>query len=118
MPTKDHYFDQIDKEFATAREAMNAGNAGKARVCARRAAGQAISWFLTKHTRPSWGLDALSQLTHLKDDQVFPEEIRNAAIRLTTRISDRFTYPFTADPIEDAQLIIKHIEQLLKSDAG
>ena len=117
MPGKAHYFEQIEKEFSTAREAMEIGNAGKARVCARRAAGQAITWFLETHVRPRWGSDALSQLTHLKDEQAFPEEIRNAAIRLTTKVSDRFTYPFTAEPIEDARLIIKHIETIMELDA-
>jgi len=115
MPTKDYYFDQIEKEFTTSREALKVGNEGKARVCARRAVGQAITWFLMKYPRNGWSPDAMNQLKHLRDDSFFPEEVRGAATRLTTKISERFTYPFTTDPIEDAQLIIKYIEQVMES---
>jgi hypothetical protein len=118
MSDKAHHLEQIQKELATAREAIQSGNDGKARVCSRRAAGQAISWFMTEHPRADWGQDALSQLTHLRDDESFPREIRDAAIRLTTKISDRFTYPFTSEPVEDARCIIDHIELLMSRDAG
>ena len=117
MPKKTYYFEQIEKELATAREALKTGNEGKARVCARRAAGQAIVWFMTKFPRPDWGADALSQLAHLQDDRTFPREIRDAAVRLTTKISDRFTYPFTSKPVDDARLIVGHIETIMEPDA-
>jgi hypothetical protein len=113
MPAKEYYFEQIEKEFATAREALKAGNDGKARVCTRRAAGQAITWFLASHPRQGWGRDAMNQLLQLKDDASFPLEIRDAAVRLTTKISVRFTYPFTTNPIDDARLIINHIEKVM-----
>lgn len=115
MPTKEDYFEQIEKEFAMAREALAVGNDGKARVCARRAVGQAITWFLSKHPHPSWGRDAFRQLQHLKDDETFPIEIRQAAVRLTTKVSDQYLYPFTTDPLEDARLIIAYIEALMNS---
>jgi len=118
MPDREYYFGQIEKEFATASEAIQSGNEGKARVCSRRAAGQAIAWFLTKFSRKGWGTDALSQLTHLAQDATFPGEIRDAAVRLTTKISDRFTYPFTSQPVEDARRIIDHIETIMARDAG
>ena len=72
MPSKEYYLEQMEKEFATAREADRAGNDGKVRVCARRAAGQAITWYLARFPHPAWGTDALTQLKHLKDDRVFP----------------------------------------------
>src|SRR5207253_2040868 len=98
-----------DKELTAAREAEKAGNEGKARVCSRRAAGQAITWFLSRNLREGWGADSMTQLLHLKADLEFSEEARKAAERLTTKISDRFTYPFTTNPIEDATIIIQAI---------
>lgn len=62
MPGKDYYFKKIEKEFASAREALKIGNDGKARVCARRAVGYATEWFLTKFPGDGWGMDAMTRL--------------------------------------------------------
>jgi hypothetical protein len=113
MPAKEYYLEHIEQEFAVAREALNVGNDGKARVCARRAVGQAITWLLSKHPRDGWSADAMSQLKKLQDDVSFPKEVRDAAVRLTTKISERFTYPFSTDPLADAKIIIDHIEQIM-----
>src|SRR5882762_4523447 len=99
MPAKGYFFERIEQEFSMARNALEAGNAGKARVCARRAAGQALTWLCTKYPRPGWSSDALSQLLHLKDDPAFPEAVRDAALRLTTKVSEKIDYPFSTDPI-------------------
>ena len=144
MPTKEYFLEQINKELAAAELAMHTGNEGRARVCARRAAGQSITWFLSAQLprapgpgasgsalsdRPpltpvpsefassgskGWGVDALGQLKHLSEDSSFPQPVRDAAVRLTTKISDRFTYPFTTNPLEDARLIISHIASLME----
>lgn len=118
MPTNEYYLDQIAKELATAREAQQSGNDGKSRVCSRRAAGQAIAWYVSKHPKPAWGSDALSQLKHLKDDPEFPRPCRDAAARLAAKISGQFTYRFSTDPLEDANIIIRTITQLVGSDAA
>ena len=117
MPNQEYYIERIESELAIAHEAVKTGNDGKARVCARRAAGQAISWFLTKHRRENWGPDAMSQLRALMNDHMFPDAVLAAATRLTTKISDRFRYPFSEDPIEDACLIIDHIRRLMEPHA-
>jgi len=116
MPTKESFIQAIEKELLAAREAHALGNPGKARVCARRAAGRAIAWFLTKHPHPDWGADALSQLNHLKDDPQFSQECRDAATRLAARISEDFKYQFSSDPLEDAGIIIQTM--MKGSDVG
>lgn len=116
MPTKESFLESIEKELLTAREAQAAGNSGKARVCARRAAGRAIAWFLTKHPHPDWGPDALSQLKHLKDEPGFSQECREAAARLASRVSEDFEYQFSSDPLEDAGIIIQTM--MKGSDVG
>jgi len=55
----------------------------------------------------------MTQLLNLKDDQYFPQAARDAATRLTTKISDQFRYPFTANPIDDARIIVDSIRQLM-----
>jgi len=117
MPTKEHFLEQIERELTAARQALKDGNDGLGRVCARRAAGAAITWLLREHPHPDWGTDALRQLQHLKDDKSFPPDVRQAALRLTTKLSDKFRYPFSTDPLGDARIIIDYIRELLDAHA-
>lgn len=114
MQAKEFHLDQIKKELTNAQNALSVGNDGKARVCARRAAGQAISWYLKKFPEKKCGNDAVTQLRFITNDTSFSQEVRDAAVRLTTKISERFTYPFSTDPIEDARLVINYIEQVME----
>lgn len=92
--------------MAMAEEARAAGNEGRARVCARRAAGLAAQHRL----EPSglWkgrgsALDALRALA--ATDGLLPA-LREAAGRLTRRVTEDFTLPHAQDPLADAQVII------------
>lgn len=116
MPSKTYYLEQIEKELAMAHEALREGNDGKARVCARRASGQALSWYLTKFSHSNWGTDALRQLQHAAREESIPIDVKDAATRLTTKISDQFTYPFTTNPIDDAAIIIDYVKSVMDSD--
>ena len=99
----------IRREFATAGHAARIRNEGMARVCARRAAGAAISYWRQFHPRDGWGSDALHQLHGLSADHTVPQAVREAAVRLSTRVTQQFTSPFPADPLEDSRLIINHL---------
>jgi hypothetical protein len=96
----------IEAELRQARLAQQSGNPGRARVCARRAAGMAIREFYRKREQAGWGGDALKQLQRLSEDESAPDEIRQAAVRLTTKVDENHQLPFTEDPVEDAQEII------------
>ena len=100
---------QIEKELATVRHAEVIGNDGMARVCARRAAGVAISLWLQTNSRSGWGVNAMNQLRSLALDETMPQEIRDAAKRLTTKITEQFTSAFSTDSIEDAKIIINFL---------
>ena len=117
MSTKNLYIERIEHELTAAQEAQRVGNDGKARVCCRRAAGQALTWWCTKYPRPHWKPDALSQLIFLKDEQLFSEDVRNAAHRLTVKISGNFEYSISANPIEDARTIIGAVTAMMSDDA-
>jgi hypothetical protein len=114
MPTNEYYLEQIERELAAGRSARAEGNDGKTRVCARRAAGRALSWLLERAPRAGWGADAMRQLQASASEPAFPAEVREAAARLSARITGNFAYPATADPLEDAGIIIRHVRAAVK----
>ena len=100
---------RIDHELAAAREAQAAQNPGRARVCARRAAGWAVRAWYQAREGSGWGGDAMKQLTRLRADAGVPEAVRQAATRLLTKVDLDHTLPFDDDPVEDARRIIAHV---------
>ncbi len=51
----------------------------------------------------------MNHLRQIQQEESFPLTIREAAERLSTKVTDRETAPFTSDPISDARLIIDHL---------
>lgn len=107
--TKEETLQLVEQEFATARQAATVGNDGMARVCARRAAGAAIAFWLQFNERPGWGTDAVSRIRHFEADTSFPQDVREAAMRLVARVTPRFTPRFPTNPIDDATVIIRYV---------
>ncbi len=106
--TRDETKHQIARELSTASKAAHQGNHGMVRVCARRAAGIAITFWLQNNPGIHWGLDAMTQLRAVQHDASLPAEVRDAANRLTTRVTEQFTYPPSTDPVDDARIIIHY----------
>jgi hypothetical protein len=104
-----NHAEQSEKELAMAEAALREANEGKARVCARRAVALAAQASLERFSRLSWRGDAMNQLRQIQQEESFPLAIRQAAERLTTKITQRDTAPFTSNPIADAKLIIEHL---------
>ncbi|MDW8327370.1 MAG: hypothetical protein RMK99_12445 [Anaerolineales bacterium] len=98
--------DKIERELQSALAAQVEGNPGKARVCARRAAGLAIRAYYRRRDGTGWGGDAMAQLKRLQADVSVPEHVRNAAARLTTTVDFEHNLPFAEEPVEDARRII------------
>ena len=101
--------EQIEKELAVAEAALREANEGKARVCARRAVALAVEASPERFPRPNWHGDAMNHLRQIQQEESFPVPIRQAAERLSTRITQRDTAPFTSNPIADAKLIIAYL---------
>ncbi len=115
----DPQFDEeINRELAIALSAQANGNHGRARVCARRAAGVAIGWYLRMIPHQGWGENVMSRLEHLKADNSFPENVRDAADRLSMKITNQFSYPSGHDPVRDAGMIIACIRGVLGEHDG
>ncbi len=103
----DRVLERIRREFDRAEEARNAGNPGMMRVCARRAAGMAITAWLDRNPRRGWGIDAVTQLRHLQAESDVSAHVRQAAGRLTARVNADFQHPFQNDPVDDSRLIVE-----------
>lgn len=99
----------IEQELAVAEVAWKEGNEGKARVCARRAVARATEEWMERLAVPRWRGDAMEHLRQIQQDASFPLPIRQAAERLSTKVTQQQTAPFTTDPISDAKLIIMHL---------
>jgi hypothetical protein len=99
----------IRSEFSAARRARETGNEGMVRVCARRAAGIAILYWLQRHQGRQWGMDAMSRLKGLQAEEGTQADIRGAAGRLVQRITPGFVPAHTNDPLDDAILIVRSL---------
>ena len=101
--------EQIERELALAEAALREANEGKARVCARRAVALAAEALLERFPRPGGHGDAMHHLRQIQQEESFPLSIRQAAERLSTKITQRDAAPFTSNPIADAKLIIAYL---------
>lgn len=102
-----------EAELAKAREAMDAGNEGMARVCARRAAGHVLGAYYGRAGKTGRPSDAVGLLTMASEDPSLSDRTRAAALRLTTRVSERQVRPLPEDPAADARTIIGELLPLL-----
>ena len=96
---------RIDAELAYARAARDHGKEGRARVCARRAAG----WAIAAHYPNSGRRGALSQLRWLKSNDEVSEELRSAAGRLTEQVTQDHELLHAKDPLKDAEIIVAYL---------
>lgn len=97
---------EIHAELERAEAARAAGNEGRARVCARRAAGMAARDFLT---RREVRLRSASACDALRDLEQFPglaPHLKQAALHLTMRVTAEFALPVEVDLLAEARKLI------------
>jgi hypothetical protein len=96
----------LQEEITEAREVQAAGNIGRARTCARRAAGMAMQITIGIGPRNTdYGTTFVDGLRRLAADVQFPEAVREAAARLADR-SDKERRSASHNPAQDAEIII------------
>jgi hypothetical protein len=88
-----------------------AGNEGRARVCARRAAGFALAASLGVPGKPN----AYEMLCHAAGTHGLSESACKGAARLCVRVAKTHRLPHVEDPLEDARLIIEELSYSLRS---
>ena len=96
----------IEAELENADRFRLAGKEGRARVCARRAAGAAAREFLTRHSVHLPDASAYAALQALVDFPGLSPDLQEAAIHLTARLTEAFTLPMDADLISEARKLI------------
>jgi hypothetical protein len=102
---------QIDHELQEAARFRAEGRAGRARVCARRAAGWAIGPTYRRSTGGEPPTNAMTLLRWYRDLTAAPERLRRAADRLTTRVTRDHDLPHPEDPVEDARMLIDALRE-------
>lgn len=106
------WIEEIERELDRAVEAERSGHHGKARTSARRAVGLAVEELQRKLPETQYGRDFISCIRGISSDTAVPEEVREAADRLQTRLTPNFNSPST-NPIEDARIIIRFVVERL-----
>jgi hypothetical protein len=101
----------VEDEMDKARTWRAAGNEGRARVCARRAAGFALAASAGVAGRPN----VYEALRRAARAPALPEAVREAAARLTVCVTEAHRLPHPEDPLEDARLIIEELGPTLTS---
>lgn len=109
---------QADREIQGGDAAWAEGNAGKGRVCSRRAAGMALKAWLEAGPRAGYGRSFMHHLNALADDEAVDAiDIREAAARLSARKRPEAGYqvPIPSDltPMDDARRIMAWCRDLL-----
>jgi hypothetical protein len=108
---------EISTELDRAEAARAAGNEGRARVCARRAAGMAAREFLDRHEPGT--IDSIQGSTRsgniyeaLLILAAYPglaSDLKQAVLHLTTRVSEEFSLPAEIDLIDEARKLIEGV---------
>ncbi|MBM3152143.1 MAG: hypothetical protein FJZ96_08080 [Chloroflexi bacterium] len=97
---------KMERELIDAETARVSGNEGRARVCARRAAGIAARDWLGRHGVLVRSASIYETLQALAQVPALSSDLRTAAIHLTTRVTGDFQFPVEVDLIAEARRLI------------
>ena len=109
MTEQEDWMSRSDSEIEGAASAWRAGNAGRGRVGARRAAGMAIKGRLSLEARADYGTTFMHHLNALADDGGVEAGVREAAWRLAARPAPEggWQVPIARGltPMDDAEVV-------------
>jgi hypothetical protein len=103
----------IQEEMLLAKQSRVEGNEGRARVCARRAAGTAAQQFLIDQGLGDTQDNAVESLIKLAVVDSIPERVRIAARWLVERVDESSNLPPEVDLIREAGMVIAYLESAL-----
>lgn len=103
---------KIETELANGEAARLAGLEGRARVCARRAAGAAIREYLELRGESIPGPSAVDLLEYIRMRPDMPEPVRAAAGNLLERVNEAFELPAPVDLLAEARRLANTLENL------
>lgn len=103
---------KIEAELAQAQSARESGNEGRARVCARRAAGFAIAEYLLltgKSPAPASATDLLALFQTLP---AVPADLKEIARLLLVRVNTDYQFPLPVDLLDETRNFITSLDAL------
>jgi hypothetical protein len=101
---------QIQEELLLAKQSRIEGNEGRARVCARRAAGAAAQNYLLKGGIINQSGNVLDSLQTFKHELPLPERVMRAVDWLMQRVDLDHNLPEEVDLITEAEIVIAYID--------
>jgi hypothetical protein len=102
---------EIENELARAEQARKDGLEGRARVCARRAAGIVLRAYFQSHQVPKTHFTVYDLLQRLRDEPRTAPELRRIAILLLTRVNEDFQLPVEGDLIAETRQLVLILEK-------
>jgi hypothetical protein len=103
---------QVREELLLAKQSRLEGNEGRARVCARRAAGAAVKLYLDHEGMLNGSENALQALEILQGQSGLPPRVETAVDRLIQRVDQNYSLPVEIDLIKEAKIILEYIDQI------
>ena len=100
---------QIQEELLLAKQSRSEGNEGRARVCARRAAGAAAQGFLLNAGIADRHENALDSLRTLRSELDLPDRVVKAIDCLLLKVDLDHNLPADVDLILEAETVIQYI---------
>jgi hypothetical protein len=100
---------QIQAEFDKAEQARSRGNEGRARVCARRAAGLAARQYFARQGRRVHTTSVYDVLNLLIEDRTLDDDLRQASRYLTMRVNEEFNLPVDVDLVVLARKLCERL---------
>jgi anti-sigma factor ChrR (cupin superfamily) len=100
----------VQEEMLLAKQSRAEGNEGRARVCARRAAGTAAGQYLLGRGVGSTQDNAVQSLLALAGLDSLPERVQIAAGWLVERVDESSNLPPEVDLIQEAAIVIRFVE--------
>jgi hypothetical protein len=97
------------KELRAGWKARQAGNEGRARVCARRAAGSVIQEYLRRRGIEMPRFSAYDYLRYLSSLPEISDRVREITDRFLVRVSPDHTLPVDVDLLRDAEQLVFHL---------
>jgi hypothetical protein len=100
---------QIQEELLLAKQSRREGNEGRARVCARRAAGAAAQNYLLQAGYGDRKENVLESLQRMKLALTLPERVEKAIDSLLIKVDTDYSLPLEIDLISEAETVIHFI---------
>ena len=107
---------QVQEELLLAKQSRQEGNEGRARVCARRAAGAAAQGYFLEVDHLPKGESVIKSLVRLGGLDQIPDRVREAVNWLVARVDEDHSFPPEVDLIQEAGIVIEYIENYPSGD--